>query len=460
MSSLAPTAPRRVLPTLNTDGSRRWLRPRPFTGRFFRARRAVALGLVLLFAALPWIDVGGHPALLLDIAAREFHVFGATFRATDGVVLMLLLLSIFVGIFLITAWLGRAWCGWACPQTVYMEFLFRPLERWIEGGLAAQKRIDQQGFSGRRLLKHGVFALLSVVLAHVFLSYFVGVERLATWVTRSPFEHPGGFLVVGVTAGLVFADFGFFREQMCTIACPYARLQSALLDSRSLVVGYDQARGEPRGRGAGRGDCVDCKACVVTCPTGIDIREGLQLECIACAQCVDACDSVMRKFKRAPGLIRYDAAHRFGAPRGSLAPRRVRVYVYAAALALLVTALVIFGRAAQRPEITVLRTQGAPFELRGARVQNQVRLKIQNRNSEASRFTLELEGAPEAELVLPENPIEVAAGELATTSVFVLVPASEFVRGSRSVRFVITDQRGDRYELPHRLLGPFKGDKS
>lgn len=447
---------RRVLPTLNTDGSRRWIRPRPFDGRFFRARRAAAYALLATFWVLPFLRLGGHPLILLDIPARQFHLFGATYRATDGVLLMLLLLGCFVGIFAVTAWLGRAWCGWACPQTVYMEFLFRPLERWIEGGRAAQQRLDRDGPNLRRALKHVVFALLSVAIANVFLAYFVGVERLGQWMTSSPFQHPTGFSVVLVTAALVFADFGYFREQMCTVACPYARLQSALLDPKSLVIAYDQKRGEPRGRGDGRGDCVDCGACVVACPTGIDIREGLQLECVACAQCVDACDSVMRKFQRPLGLIGYREEASARGVQASLRPYRPRLILYPALLIGLVLALVLLGRRASEPEVTLLRGIGAPFEMRGELVHNQVRVKIENRSDQPAFYRLELVGLPEAELIAPENPLRIAAGDRATTSVFVVLPAAAMPDGRRDVQFSIADEHGVSLQVPYRLLGPQK----
>jgi cytochrome c oxidase accessory protein FixG len=452
--TVAPTAPRRVLPTLNQDGSRRWLRPRPFDGRFVRARRKLGWALIALFAGLPFVRVGGNPALLFDIPARQFHFFGATLRATDGVLLMLLMLAIFVSIFAITAWIGRAWCGWACPQTVYMEFVFRPLERWIEGGRNAQLRLDREGPNARRFARYAVFALLSVLLANLFLSYFVGVERLGRWMTASPLSHPTGFLVVLVTSVLVYADFGYFREQMCTVACPYARLQSVLLDPKSIVVGYDAARGEPRGRGDGRGDCVDCGACVATCPTGIDIRDGLQLECIACAQCVDACDSVMTKFGRPLGLIRHDAGHVLHGVKGSLRPHRPRLLAYLLVLGALLGGLAFFARGASRPEITLLRGLGAPFEVSGDRVRNQVRVKIQNRSDAPLAYRLDVSGVPGAELVAPENPLRIAAGARGTTSVFVSVPIAALEHGSCTVTLELRDEQGTDVRLSYRILGP------
>jgi len=452
--TVAPAAPRRVLPTLNEDGSRRWIRPRPFDGRFVRARRKVGWGLIALFATLPFVRVGGHPALLFDIPARQFHFFGATLRATDGVLLMLSLLTIFVSIFAITAWKGRAWCGWACPQTVYMEFLFRPLERWIEGGRNAQVRVDREGPNARRWVRYLVFALLSLVLANLFLSYFVGVERLGRWMTASPGQHPTGFSVVLVTSLLVYADFGYFREQMCTVACPYARLQSVLLDPKSIVVGYDARRGEPRGRGAGKGDCVDCGACVATCPTGIDIRDGLQLECIACAQCADACDSVMTKFKRPFGLIRHDVEHVLHGTQGSLRPHRSRLFAYGLVLAALLGGLVFFAGGASRAQVTLLRGIGAPFEVTGDRVRNQVRVKIQNRSSDPGAYRLTLLGVPGGELTAPENPLRIGAGEQGTTSVFISVPLASLEHGSCIVTLELRDERGFDVRLSYSILGP------
>lgn len=455
MSALAKS-PNRVLPTLNADGTRRRIRPRQFTGRFLRARRVVGWSLIALFAGLPFLRVGGKPAVLFDIPAGEFLLFGSTFRATDGVLLMLVMLSIFVAIFLITAWIGRAWCGWACPQTVYMELLFRPLERWLEGGRVAQERLDREGADGRRVLKYAVFAVLSVALANVFLAYFVGTERLGTWMTSSPLEHPTGFGVLLVTSALVFADFAYFREQMCTVACPYARLQSVLLDSKSIIVGYDSVRGEPRGRGPEKGDCVDCGACVVACPTGIDIRDGLQLECVACAQCVDACDSVMRKFNRPPGLIRHASQQALQHTRGTLSPHRPRLILYPLMLAGLLGALVFLGRGTSQPEVTLLRGIGAPFDVQGEQVHNQIRVKIQNRSSEDAVYHIELVDLPGARLIAPENPLHVAAGERGVTSVFVVVPLDLLESGSRDVAFAVRDEHGASLSVPYRLLGPRK----
>jgi cytochrome c oxidase accessory protein FixG len=450
-----PVPSQRVLPTLNNDGSRRWVRPKLYEGRFYKRRLWVGWGLIALFVLLPFARIGGKPVVLLDVPRREFVLFGTTFLPTDGVLLMLLMLSIFVSVFLISAILGRVWCGWACPQTVYMELVFRPIERLLEGSRGQQLKLDRDGPNRRRVLKLFIYGLLSIVVGNVFLAYFVGTDRLATWVTRSPFEHPAPFVIVLVTSALVFFDFAYFREQMCTVICPYARLQSVLLDKASLIVGYDAKRGEPRGNGRSKGgDCIDCKACVVACPTGIDIRNGLQLECIACTQCIDACDSVMDKVKKPRGLIRYAARSVFstGEPGRLLRPR---VLVYSAFLVVLVGALLLTGRERTgSAEVTILRGIGAPFVEQGEQIQNQLRIKIRNRAAEPRAFTLSLERAGESQLIAPENPVIVQPGEQVTAGAFVLSTPDVFERGVRDVQVVISDGSGFTKVLPYKLLGP------
>ena len=456
----APAAMGRVLPTLNQDGSRNWIRPKPAAGAWWHRRRVVAYSLMAAFLSLPYIHINGMPAIQLDLPRRHFTILGTTFLPTDTLLLMLLLASAVVSIFLFSALFGRVWCGWACPQTVYMEFVFRPLERLIEGGRSGSLIMDKQHqrFHPRRLLKYVVFAIVAAFLANTFLAYFVGVAELQRWVRLSPYEHPTPFLVMAATTALIFYDFTYFREQTCLIACPYGRWQSALVDNESLIVAYDPARGEPRALGvknrpASAGDCVSCNACVTTCPTGIDIRNGLQMECIHCTQCIDACDSIMDQVGKPRGLIRYASRDQLaGKVQHVLRPRTI---VYPLVLLALLGSFVFVLKTKAKADVMILRSQAEPFSIEtDGRISNQVRIKIANRSLRDHAYVITLRGADGAQVIAPESPLTVKAGEQRTTSIFVVLAATEFTNGRRDVQVRVTD--GDDYtaDLPFNLLGP------
>ena len=413
-----PIAVGRVLPTLNEDGSRRWLRPKPSHGAYWKARRAVAACLMVVFFLIPHLRMAGKPLILLDLPRRHFTLFGTTFLPTDTLLLMLLLATVVVAIFLLTALFGRVWCGWACPQTVYMEFLFRPIERWTEGGRSGSLALDKarRHFHPRRVLKYAIYGVLSLFLAHTFLAYFVGTEALAHWVTRPPAEHPTSFFVMAATALAVFANFAYFREQTCLVACPYGRWQSVLLDRQSMIVAYDPTRGEPRMKGrerpVGAGDCIDCGACVLTCPTGIDIRDGLQMECIHCTQCADACDDVMTRVGKPKGLIRYTSREILdGQNRHLVRPRTV---LYPLALAVFLGGFTFALVTRDAADVTVLRGQGEPFTQQpDGRIANQIRVKIANRTNEHHDYRIEVVGPDPGSVIAPQNPLRVLAGQIA-----------------------------------------------
>jgi len=463
----AKRPPRRSLPTLNADGTRVVLHPRPSPGRFLRRRKVVGYALIALFVLLPHLRIGGRPPLLIDLVHREIALLGAVFRPSEGVLLMLLGLAVALTVFLVTAMFGRVWCGYGCPQTVYLELVFRPIERWIEGASGhGRARQGGEGLGWRRPLKWAIYAALAFAIANVFLSYFVPTELLWRWITGSPAEHPGGFTVVLAVTALMFFDFAYFREQTCTVACPYGRLQSVLLDRQSLIVGYDAIRGEPRGKAgkagkssasgataSGLGDCVDCNACVATCPTGIDIREGLQMECIGCAQCIDACDAIMTKLHRPRGLIRYATQEQLaGEPRKI---SRLRVWIYPVLLAVVLGALgsQLAGRGDS--ELWLLRNdEGAFTELGDGRISSLVRLKIENRSSSPRRYTVALDGDPAAELLMARPQVEVAGGASAEVSLFVLAPFSSFRGGKRATTLVVQEEGQQLGRLAVTLLGP------
>ena len=445
-----------VLSTLRNDGSRRWLKPRLSHGWFLIFRRLVAYLLIAAFTVVPYIKFEGKPLILLDVAHREFTIFGYTFLPTDTILLALLLVSTILGVFLLTALFGRLWCGWACPQTVYMEFVFRPIERLFEGTGGRGGKPKRQVAGWRQVLRFVIYLLVSMYLAHTFLAYFVGVDNLRQWVQQSPLEHPTSFLIMMSVTALMMFDFCFFREQLCIIACPYGRLQSVMLDKFSLIVSYDEKRGDPRGpvRKKTGGDCVDCGQCVSTCPTGIDIRKGLQMECIGCAQCIDVCNKVMTKVGRAKGLIRYSSQHTMAGNKRRLI--RPRVLIYPLLLAVVFGIFLNLLMNKDSADVTILRNFGAPFTVASDEiVDNNMRLRITNRSEEDAAYMIRvLNGDTELEFVIRENPIKIAAGKNLTEGVLIHVPRTAFKDGILDVLIDVNDGKAFQKQVPCRLLGP------
>lgn len=384
--------------TINRDGSRFFLHPADVSGRYVVARRILALGLIAVYAALPWIQINGKPAVFLDVFSRRFHFFGVTFAAQEIWLAFFLITGLAFLLFFTTALFGRLWCGWACPQTVFLEHVYRRVERWIEGDSTERRRLDAAPMSGakgvKRVLKHGVFVLISAAIAHVFLAYFVSIPQLYAWMTSSPREQFGAFSFVAVATGILYFNFAWFREQLCIVICPYGRLQSALIDEHTVNVAYDEGRGEPRGKVGteGAGDCIDCNRCVQVCPTGIDIRQGLQLECVACTACIDACDEIMDRVKRPRGLIRYASERALEGKRARFL--RTRTVVYGVFMLVGIAVMLFSFSRLQSFEASVSRMTGQPYFVTDEIIRNHFQIRLINKRNDPASFRVFLADAP------------------------------------------------------------------
>jgi cytochrome c oxidase accessory protein FixG len=464
-------SPEDVLTTLTSDGKRRWLYPTPSKGRFYLPRLVTAWLLILLYFALPLIPINGKPAVLLDFIHREFALFGLIFYPTDTLLLMLFMIGIVLTVVLGTALLGRIWCGWACPQTVYLEFVFRPIERLIEGKEHSRKRRDEgpQSFDKlwRKSVKLLIFTGISLLLAHTFVAYFVGWHNLIAWMGEPPRENWFFFVMMAGVTGLILFDFGYFREQMCTITCPYARMQSIMLDPDSLIVSYDPNRGEPRSKRSKKtirdeeagliprqGDCIDCFACVRTCPTGIDIRDGLQMECIACTQCIDACDSIMNNIGKDPGLIRYTSERELAGSRTRI--MRPRTVLYAALLLVVGSMFTLALTNRGDYNISVLRSVGDPFTiLPDGQIANRLRFVVRNQQSYDAAYTVEALSPEGATITMVgSSPISLAPQEMKRTEIWVTVPRTVFESETIDGKFRLRFDDDQVHEVTFPLLGP------
>lgn len=454
-----------VLSTLEADGSRRWLHPRLSKGRHWHRRRAVAWGLIAFFTLLPWLRFQGMPVVQLDIIHRKFILLGNTFLPTDTLPLALLIVSLFLTVFFLTAVLGRVWCGWGCPQTVYLEFVFRPIQRVFFGraGVGGKPKKDVAGW--RYVALYATYLVICAHLTNTFLAYFVGTDNLTKWIwTSSPAAHPAAFLIFVAVTGFMMFDFAFWREQLCIIGCPYGRMQSVMLDRNSLIISYDEGRGEPRGKPRkakkGRdvalpvvGDCIDCDSCVQVCPTGIDIRQGLQMECVACAQCIDACDDIMDRMKRPRGLIRYSSQDAMdGKPVRMLRPR---VILYPLAILVLLTGVAFFLATKPTADIEVLRTLGRPFSVMAdATIDNPLRVKITNRTDDPRTYRFAMPAVAGAHIDSTNTAVTLGPGETTTEAIQVLLPYEAFTGGRLQATLQIIDDLGTTFDQKIRLQGP------
>jgi cytochrome c oxidase accessory protein FixG len=462
--SLSPAAlPPTPSQALRSDGRREPIVPLDVHGRFIRARRVVFTALIALYACIPLVVVGGHPAIHLDIRHRQFFLLGAAFNAQDVWMAALLALSVLFGLLLVTAWRGRLWCGWACPQTVFLEGIYRPLERLFEGPRSRRLRLAGQPLTAGRFArtagKQASFVLVSLLLGHAALIPFVPLGTMPAMFRDGPGAHPLAFAWAMALSALVYLDFAWFREQLCVVLCPYGRLQSVLHDRDSIVIAYDAARGEPRAPLRRRalpvvpsGDCVDCKKCVWACPTGIDIRNGFQMDCIACAQCIDVCDEVMDKVGRPRGLIRYAPLAAPAAQRPQLLRPRLMVYAALAAVAALAFTIALVGRTPF--EANVIRLGGVPWVVDGDTIRNQVEIHLINKRQQPRRFRIQVLGPVAIRALVVQPELELAPMAQARIPTMLVARRKDLRPGERLTVVVEDRESGDARRTPLSFLAP------
>ena len=420
------------LTTVDSSGKRVWIYAKRVKGKLKTNRNWVAAILLIIFYSGPFIKVNGDPILLFDVLQRKFIIFGVAFWPQDFHLILLLVITSIVFIVLFTVIFGRLFCGWICPQTIFMEFVFRKIEYLIEGDAGTQRRRNNGPFNfdklWRKTLKHATFYAIAVITSSTFLSYIIGFEQVKIFLFDNPLAHPGSFIGLFIFAGVFYFVFAFFREQVCTIACPYGRLQSVLIDKKSILVAYDYKRGEPRGslklqKDGGFGDCIDCNSCVVVCPTGIDIRNGTQMECINCTACIDACNAVMVKNNKPIGLIRYDSEEGISTGKRSIFNTRSLAYSgVLTALLIFVASLFMFRGSF---EATILRARGSMFQNYGTdSVSNIYNFNLVNKTNEILNVEFKLESIPgRIQFIGDQTPAEV--GKVNKGTFLVILPTEK-----------------------------------
>jgi len=385
--------------TIKQDGKRNWIFAKMPKGKFYNARTVVSIIYLAVFLILPWIKIKGQPLFLFNLLERKFILFGMVFWPQDFFLFVLAMLTFVVFIVLFTVVFGRVFCGWVCPQTIFMEMVFRKVEYWIEGDSEKQKALNNMPWNQEKILKSGgkalAFYTIAFVIANYFLSYLIGMDNVVLYAKEGIIKHITTFIPLVLFSFAFFGVYWAFREQVCIIVCPYGRLQGVMLDPNSIVVAYDKVRGESRAKfkknpEPGTGDCVDCFECVKVCPTGIDIRNGTQLECINCTACIDACDDIMTRFHRPTGLIKYASENNIA--RGEKTKFTTRTAAYTAVLVILLTVLTALLLSRKDIETNVMRAQGMLYqEQPNNKISNLYEVTLINKTRDDIPVSFELE---------------------------------------------------------------------
>ena len=459
--------------TMEKSGKRKWVYPRKPRGKFTNYRTYVSYVLLAILIVTPFIKLpNGNPLFKFDVLQSQFVIFGFPFFTSDFFLLALGMITTIIFIVLFTMAYGRLFCGWVCPQTIFLEMVFRKIEYVIEGDRAKQIRLDKQDWDEekirKKLLKWTIFAIISFIIANVFLAYIIGADALYALIEDGPVDHVGTLVGLIFFSAMFYFVFAWFREQACTLVCPYGRFQGVLIDSHTINVAYDFKRGEgTAGRAKfrknedrqaeGKGDCIDCGQCVAVCPTGIDIRDGIQLECVNCTACIDACDDVMLKVGLPTGLIRY--ASEDDIKKGEKFKFTKRLAAYTIALLLLIAAMTVFLFSRPDVESKYLKVPGTDYKVEGKYYVNQFEYTLYNKTNKDQIVSLKLlsHANSKIEMYEGENKLNLEKGQIVQGKFYLKVPTSEVKSYKEKVVIGLINKKGkviDKYETS--FSAPFK----
>ena len=454
--------------TMDDSGKRVWVFPRKPHGKFTNYRNIVAYVLLALFFVIPFLKINGNPLLLINIVERHFFIFGQPFYPQDFFILALGAITSIVFVILFSVVFGRIFCGWICPQTIFLEMVFRKIDYLIEGDRNKQMKLDRQEWNTekiwKRSLKWSIFIIISLIITHWMFMYIVGYQEVFTMIKEGPFNNFTSFLVMIIFTGAFYFTFAWFREQVCTLVCPYGRLQGVLIDKQTINVYYDFKRGENRSKwrkgedrkAEGKGDCIDCNQCVVVCPTGIDIRDGQQLECVNCTACIDACDEVMVKTGLPPGLIRYATEDEIEKEIPFQFTTRMKAYSFVLALMVAFMGFLMYNRA--DVEAKFIKPAGSSFFVRDAKITNTYSYTFLNKSNKDKIITIKVLEPQHAEVSLSEsNKIKIKKGDITKGTVNISFPVNEIKLSKQNISIGVYDDKGELLDTFKTYFeGPFK----
>lgn len=449
--------------TVDKDGKRLWVFAQQPKGRLYKLHTYLGIVYLVIFFTLPFIKYEGHPLFLANVLERKFILFGQIFWPQDFFIFGLGMVVFIVFVALFTVVFGRIFCGWACPQTIFMEMVFRKVEYWIEGDAARQKMLAKAPWKTDKILRKSAkwvaFWLISFVIANTFLAYVIGVDELEKIITGPFKEHTGGFISIAVFTSVFFLVYAWFREQVCTVVCPYGRMQGVLLDKNSINISYDYKRGEERGKFKKneireKGDCIDCMQCVKVCPTGIDIRNGVQLECINCTACIDACNSMMRAVGFEEGLIRYASENNIADKTKFRFTKRMQAY--SGVMILLVGVLVYLLASRTDVGVSLLRTPGQLYQQQDGEISNLYNYRLLNKTYQDKKLEFKPENFNGKITLVGEKEMYIPGEKTVSGSLFIAINEKDVTKRKAEIRIGVYED-GEKIEtIETSFLGPFK----